>query len=87
VNKIILDLDTKEIYSETKTRCLLLREECRDITNHSVDYITKLMNIDAQLKCIKSVVEEQKIEKIVDRLNELWGYNIKILQEIKESDN
>ena len=87
MNKIILDLDTKEIYSETKTRCLLLREECRDITNHSVDYITKLMNIDAQLKCIKSVVEEQKIEKIVDRLNELWGYNIKILQEIKESDN
>lgn len=86
MNKIILDLDTKDIYSEVKVRCLLLKEELQDIVNNKIDYITKVMDINPQLNCIKYAVEEQKIEKIVDRLNKYWGYNIKIFQELKESE-
>lgn len=83
--KIILDLDTKEIYSEVKVRCLLLEEECGDIVNNKIDYVREEMNIDAQLNCIRFAIKEQNIEKIVKTLNENWNYNIKIFEEVKEN--
>lgn len=83
--KIILDLDTKEIYTEVKVRCLLLQEECGDILNNQIDYVREEMNIDAQLNCLRFAIKEQNIEKIVKALNENWNYNIKIFEEVKEN--
>lgn len=83
--KVILDLDTKEMYTEDKVRCLLLQEECGDILNNQIDYVREEMNIDAQLNCVRFAIKEQNIEKIIKALNENWGYNIKIFEEVKEN--
>jgi len=79
----IYDCDRCKFVTENEIRKDYLREETSDIFNNFEDYIDGNLNIDSQIKCIKSAITCTDIKYIVKKLNELWGYNIKIYKEEK----
>lgn len=84
MKKLYYDLDEERYLTEREIREFSLKEEINDILNNINKYLDNILSIENQTICIKNCVCGD-IERLVEKLNNCWGYNIVTQEENIES--
>lgn len=65
-------------FNEEELRIELLKAECNDIVNNSVEFINDIYDLQAQCECIR-MAKSGTIDYVVRTLNNNYGYEIRVI--------